>query len=164
MKNLIIFLSILFIVNSCQYTNKNTYIFNKLIREYYLKHSNEKKVIIDLKEVLPFEWDKLYIFNREHYPEANSSVVSEITGVNYYGNKQSITNRLILFIKGDEIVFDVLTEYKSDDFSKNYEPLQVNFGITKEYPSFFTNKNSKFIINHYYNDSSYLLTPVTTKH
>ena len=103
----------------------------------------------------------MYVFDREHYPEADSRIVSKIAGVDYRGNKRFYVDRLILFTKGNKIVFDVLSTYKSDDFDDDYAPFRVNFYITKETLAYFTRDDSKFIINRYYNDTAYLLTHVT---
>ncbi len=131
---------LLTLLNSCT-NNKNVIEFNKIITNNISKDS-----IVDFNTIFPFKWEKMYIFNRDHFP--CESDISKITGAKYTGY-HNCDDRLILFIKDNKIIFEVVTLYESDDFDDKIAPFKYNFYYGTNSLSYFTKNNAKFKVQKY---------------
>jgi hypothetical protein len=150
MKKTLISLVILVVLSSCN-SDKNTEEFNTLISQEYDKClKKEDSCIVNLKDVFPFDWDKMYVFSNEHYPESNYKSISKITGVSYSGNRKYLENRSILFIKDKKIVHEVLTYYQPEGYIDT-KPMYVGFVYGDKFPDFFLKNNSIFKVKKHNN-------------
>ena len=139
-KKIILLILILLLV-SCKH-NINTVKFNNIIT----KNINIKDSTVNFENIFPFDWDKMYIFSREHFP--CESDISNITGAKYNGY-HNCDDRLILFIKDNKITFEVMTLYKTDDFDDEIAPFKYNFFYGTNSLFYFTKNNAKFKVQKY---------------
>ncbi|CAM1359477.1 conserved hypothetical protein [Tenacibaculum litoreum] len=140
MKNII--LLVLITLVSCK-ENKNTSEFNAIIAESYNRCNQKDNCVIDMGEIFPFEWDKMYVFSMDHYPEADAKAISKITGVKYNGKRKFLENRSIIFINEGQIVYEVLTYYEPEGYIDT-KHMFVEFIYGNDFPPYFTSDNSKF--------------------
>ena len=146
----IIFLILFPLFVSCKH-NINTVEFNDTIT----KNINPKDSTLNFENIFPFDWDKMYIFSREHF--SCEPDITEITGAQYNGY-HNCDDRLILFIKGNKIVFEVMTLYKTDDFDDETAPFLYNFYYGSNTPLYFAKNNATFKVQKY--KDQYLLIPL----
>lgn len=139
---------------SCKY-EQNTSEFNDLISSYYESCPNKDSCVIDLGEVMPFDWNKMYVFSNEHYPEADQDIIRKITHTNYSGKREYLENRSILFVKDSIVEYEVLTPYESAGFVDT-KLLYIEF-FDKNILDFYEKSDSRFIIKPYKNASGFNL-------
>ena len=139
-----VFILFINIIVSCQ-NDKNATEFDRIITRNIQKDST-----VNFAEIFPFDWDKMYVFNRDHYPEARAKTIAKITGTGYRGG-HNYNDRLILFVKDHDIVYEVINKYHSDDFDKDIAPFQYNFRTGKHIPDYFTPENAVFQLKKYRN-------------
>jgi hypothetical protein len=152
-KNILLIFILLFFVSCSE--EKNTGKFDAFIKKEYSKHTEKDNIIVDLKNIFPFKWEKIYIFSNVIYPEADAPVIRKITKTNYYGNRKYLENRLILFIKGEEIIFEVLTPY---DNPEDLYTKDIMFVFKNDFKGYIDKENSLFKLDYDENSSSYILT------
>lgn len=148
------FMLLMLLFTSCKY-EQNTEDFNNIIISYYKDCPNKDSCIIDLSKTMAFDWEKMYIFSNENYPEADQEVIREITGTSYSGKREYLENRSILFVKDSTIVYEVLTPYESDG-AIDTKPMYIGFA-GQNIPDYFLKEDSKFIITPYENDIGFNL-------
>lgn len=139
-----ILIALFFLLSLITCKNSSNIEFNEFIENKYNICSNSENCTVNLNS-LPFQWDKLYIFSENHFPEALSKEkISSILGTKYNKNID-LDDRLIVFLFKGKIVNEILTSYQKRNFIDT-EPLLVDFYLDKKIHSFFVNGNAKFII------------------
>ena len=141
------YIFILFFIINCQNRKDNFY---NSVNSYYSSCKEKKKCYFNLKDCFVFEWDKLYIFNSENYPEADKEEISKIIGIEY-NNTRSNQESLLIFIKNNKIVFEIKDSYNFNNISPY---LYVDFPNLKD--RYIVPSNSKFKISKR-DDGGYLL-------
>ena len=127
----------LFIIFNCDNKKDNFY---TSIDSYYSSCKEKNSCYINLKDCFQFEWDKLYVFNNENYPEADKEEISKIIGIKY-NKARSNQESLLIFIKNNKIVFEIKDSY---NFNNSSPYLYVDFINLKD--NYITPSKSLFKI------------------
>lgn len=81
----IIFLLLLF---SCINKEISSTYFNKAIHEYYTIKCKSTPCILHFNELFEFDWDKMYLFSEDYYPEIGPKEISNKIGIKYKGKRE----------------------------------------------------------------------------
>lgn len=57
--------------------------FNEIIENYYNKSCKSDSCVISFNSLFDFEWDKMYLFNEDYYPEIGPKETSKKIGIEY---------------------------------------------------------------------------------
>lgn len=139
----------LFSLSSC-INNKiiNSTEFNEIIDNYYNNNCESSCCVISFNSLFDFEWDKMYLFNEDYYPEIGPKEISKKIGIEYEGERK-FKDQLIVFVLDDEIIETIRFIY--DGFGND-----VEFVINEKFPEYISFNSSDFELGKREDDTYYL--------
>jgi hypothetical protein len=88
---------------------------------------------INLREIIPFKWDSIYIFGEI----TSTDEISTALGFAYEGTTVQEGDKRIVFISGQKIVYEEDFNFKSNDKSTiGFVPLKANIDAQKTFITF----------------------------
>jgi hypothetical protein len=126
-------------------TEEKVDVEQKLIAMVEKKRLTGEKVVIDFKQVAPFEWDKVYIFK----PYTDDEFIYQALGFEWNNSVLGVLLRedtdLLLFVKGKKVIGYVKHARENGDFEigekMGFLPNEALFEVVKGHyaePGWFT--------------------------
>ncbi|HEX8328316.1 MAG TPA: hypothetical protein VF629_12295 [Hymenobacter sp.] len=124
-------------------TGCKTGMTDRLINKVSQDCGNIEKPIcnLSLREVTPFQWDRLYFFGAW----ITSDSISKVTGIHYHGNGVRDDYRRMIFTLNNEIVYE--EDFESFDYNNSViNFLEIPDSLMNTKPHFLTPINAVFLV------------------